>query len=130
MENSWSDGVCQSVSQYVCSSIFVNSAWTAGPIGTGEAPIDAHIRRNHDGAGPVSISDTWHVARAAARRPGKSCSRPYRSNGGHHRAQTRKAHAYYPNLCAFGVAVPVGCQLHAPGAKKFFDVGSSGLKKL
>ena len=115
-----------SVSQYVCSSIFVNSVRTAGPIGT----IGAHIRRNHDGAGPVSISDTWHVARAAARRPAKSCSRPYRSNGGHHRTQTYRSHVHYPNLCAFGVAVPVGCQLHAPGAKKFFDVGSSGLKKL
>ena len=119
-----------SVSQYVCSSIFVNSAWTAGPIGTGEAPIDAPIRRNDDRAGCGSIGGTWHVARAAARRPAKSCSRPYRSNGGHHRAQTPKAHACYPNLCAIGVAVPVGCKLHAPGTKKFFDVGSSGLKKL
>ena len=118
------------VSQYVCSSIFVNSVRTAGPIGTGEAPIDAHIRRNHDGAVPVSISDTWHVARAAARRPAKSCSRPYRSNGGHHRTQTYRSHVHYSNLCAFVVAVPVWWRLHAPGAKTFFDVGSSGLKKL
>ena len=62
MKNSWADGVCvsvsHSVSQYVCSSIFVNNARTAGPIGTGEAPIDAPIHRNADGANPGSIGGT------------------------------------------------------------------------
>ena len=43
-----------------------HSARTAGQIGTGEAPIDAPIRRNDDGADPGSINSTWHVARAAA----------------------------------------------------------------
>ena len=54
------------VSQYVCPSILVNSARTAGPIGMRETPIDAPIRRNDDGTGPGSIGGTWHVARAAA----------------------------------------------------------------
>ena len=52
--------------QYVCSSIFVNSVRTAGPIGTGVPPIDAPIRRNDDGAGAGSTGGTWHVALAAA----------------------------------------------------------------
>ena len=58
--------VSQSVSQCVCPSTSVNSVRTAGPIGTGVVPIDAPKRRNDDGAVPVSIGDTWHVARAAA----------------------------------------------------------------
>ena len=70
MKNSWSDRVCgsvsQSVSQCVRASTFVNSAGTAGPIGTGVPPIDAPIRRNDDGTDPGSTSGTWHVARAAA----------------------------------------------------------------
>ena len=70
MKNSWSDCVCgsvsQSVSQCVCASTLVNSAGTAGPIGTGVPPIDAPIRRNDDGVDPGSTSGTWHVARAAA----------------------------------------------------------------
>ena len=70
MKNSWADRVCgsvsQSVSQCVCASTLVNSAGTAGPIGTGVPPIDAPIRRNDDGADPGSTSGTWHVARAAA----------------------------------------------------------------
>ena len=57
--------------QYVCSSTFANSARMAGPIGTGEAPIDAPIRRNDDGAGAGSNGGTWYVARAAARRSAK-----------------------------------------------------------
>ena len=43
--------VSQSVSQYVCSSIFGNNVRTAGPIGTGVVLIDAPKRRNDDGAG-------------------------------------------------------------------------------
>ena len=66
MKNSWSDGVCVSVSQCVCPSIFVNSVQTAGPIGTGVPPIDTPIRLNDDGAGSGSTGGTWHVARAAA----------------------------------------------------------------
>ena len=34
-----------------------------------------------------------------------------------------------PNLCAFVVAVPVGCRLHAPEAENFFDMGSSGFRE-
>ena len=67
--------VSQSVFKFVCiqvcSSIFVNNVPTAGPIGTGEAPIDAPVHRNDDGANPGSIGGTWHVARVAARRPAK-----------------------------------------------------------
>ena len=66
MKNSWSDRVCQSVSQSVCPSIFVNSVRTAGPIGTGVPAIDAPNRRNDDGTDPGSTGGTWHVARAAA----------------------------------------------------------------
>ena len=54
------------VSQCVRASTLVNSARTAGPIGTGVPPIDAPIRRNDDGAGAGSTAGTWHVARAAA----------------------------------------------------------------
>ena len=66
MKNSWADGVCGSVSQCVCASTLVNSAGTAGQIGTGVPPIDAPIRRNDDGTDPGSTGGTWHVARAAA----------------------------------------------------------------
>ena len=54
------------VSVFVCPSISGNSARTAGPIGTGVAPMDASERRNDDGAGRASIGGTWLVARAAA----------------------------------------------------------------
>ena len=40
---------------------------------------------------------------------------PYRS---HHRSETRWSHAYCTNLKSIGGAVPVGCQLHAPGAEE------------
>ena len=50
--------VSQSVSQFVCSSIFGNNVRTAGPIGTGVVPIDAPKRRNDDGAGRGSIDGT------------------------------------------------------------------------
>ena len=55
--------VSQSVSQCVCASTLVNSAGTAGPIGTGVPPIDAPIRRNDDGAirGGSAARGTWHV---------------------------------------------------------------------
>ena len=71
MKNSWSDvfvgqSVSQSVSQYVCPSIFGNSARTAGLIGPGVAPFDAPKRRNDDGACHESIGGTWHMAHAAA----------------------------------------------------------------
>ena len=73
MKNSWSDRVCLSVSQCVRASTLVNSAGTAGQIGTGVPPIDATIRRNDDGASAGSNGGTWHVARAAAWRSAKSC---------------------------------------------------------
>ena len=50
----------------VCSSISRHSAQTAGPIGTGVAPMDVPKRRNDIGAGRGSAGGTWHVARAAA----------------------------------------------------------------
>ena len=41
------------------------------------------------------------------------------------------SHMYItPNLCAFVVAVPVKCRLHAPEAENFSGMGSSGLRKL
>ena len=59
-------GSCLSVCVCVCPSISGHSARTAGPIGTGVAPIDAPERRNEGGAGRGSAGGTWHVARAAA----------------------------------------------------------------
>ena len=50
----------------VCPSISGHSARTAGPIGTGVAPMDAPKRRNDYGAGRGSAGGTWLVARAAA----------------------------------------------------------------
>ena len=58
--------VCMYVCMCVCPSTFVNSARTAGLIGTGLVPIDAPKRRNDDGTGQGSIDGTWLVARAAA----------------------------------------------------------------
>ena len=49
----------------VCPSISGYGARTAGPIGTGVAPMDAPKRRNDIGAGRGSAGGTWHVARAA-----------------------------------------------------------------
>ena len=57
---------CQSVSQSVCPSIFVNSVRTAGPIGTGVPAIDAPNRRNDDGTD--AGVDRRHVARGTCRR--------------------------------------------------------------
>ena len=52
MKKSWPAGVCTVVSVCVCVfNIFGHSARTAGPIGTGVAPIDAPKRRNDIGAG-------------------------------------------------------------------------------
>ena len=67
-EKSWPDRVCQSVCVCVCvcPSISGNSARSAGPIGTGVAPMDAPKRRNDNGAGRGSAGGTWLVARAAA----------------------------------------------------------------
>ena len=44
----------------------MNNVRTAGPTGTGVAPIDAPKRRNDIGADRGSAGGTWHVARAAA----------------------------------------------------------------
>ena len=52
----------------MCVQGLVNSARTAGPIVTDEAPFDSPIRRNEDGADFGSISSKWHVARAAPSR--------------------------------------------------------------
>ena len=98
----------------------MNSARTAGPIVTGEAPFDSSIRRNDDGADLGSFSSTWHVARATPSRLAKNFARTYMSHGGNHRSETRRSHAYCTNLKSVGGAVPVGCQLHAPGAKQMF----------
>ena len=55
--------------------------------------------------------------------------RPYRPNEGHRRSQTCRSHVYLPYLCAFLVAVLVGCRLHALGPKNFIREGSSGSRK-
>ena len=76
--------------------------------------MDASKRRNDIGAGCGSAGGTWHVPP----REGipKIFEQPYR----HHRSETPRSHAYCTNLKSIGGAVPVGCQLHAPGAKKLF----------
>ena len=78
MKNSWPNvfvgqSVSQSVSQYVCPSVFGNSARTAGPIGPGVAPFDVPKRRNDDGACHESIGGTWHMAHGTCRRV-KACN--------------------------------------------------------
>ena len=69
-------------------------------------------------AGRRAARGTWHVPP----REGlpKIFEQPYRSHGGHHRSETRRPHANCTNLKSIGGAVPVGCQRHAPGAKKLF----------
>ena len=59
-------GTMSNFDQYVCPSIFGNSARTAGPIGPGVAPFDAPKRLNDDGACHEWIGGTWHMAHAAA----------------------------------------------------------------
>ena len=61
----------------------MNSAKTAGPNMTGEAPFDSPIRRNDDGADLGSISSRWNVARAAQSRLAKKFARTYSSAGSH-----------------------------------------------
>ena len=58
--------VSQSVSQFVCSSISVNSSGSAKPIRTGPTPKDAPKRRNDDGVGHVAPRVTCDPPRAAA----------------------------------------------------------------
>ena len=53
---------------FVCSTTFVNSTRTAGPIVTGGASFVSPIRRIDDGADLGSIISTLHVARAAPSR--------------------------------------------------------------
>ena len=92
------DRVCLYVCMYVCPSISGNSARTAGPIGTGVAPMNAPKRRNDNGAGRGSAGGTCLVARAAAWKLAKKFARTYRSNGVNRRSQTRRSHVYHPNL--------------------------------
>ena len=44
--------------------------------------------------------------------------------------QTHRSDVYHPNVCAFVVLGRVGYRLHAPGEENFFDLGSSGSRKL
>ena len=60
----------------------MNSARTAGPIVTGEAPFDSPIHRNDDGADLGSISSTWHVARAPRQGLPKNSHAPTLRTGG------------------------------------------------
>ena len=66
--------VCVCVS--VCPSISGHGARTAGPIGSGVAPMDAPKRRNDYGACRGSIAGTWHLARAAPLRATKNFLAP------------------------------------------------------
>ena len=81
--------------------------------------VDRAIRRTHDFALFRGARRTWQVAHAAGQRLGKHCPGTYRSNGGHRQSQTCRSPVHYPNLCAFVVAMPVDCCLHAPGAEHF-----------
>ena len=128
-EKSWAAGVCQSVC--LCVQAFPRIAperlvrsgpgwhrWTRRNAGTRMVPV----------AGRPAARGTWHVPP----REGlpKISARPWRSNGGNRRAQTRRSHAYRTNLKSIGGAISVGCRLHAPGPESLFDVGSSGSRKL
>ena len=92
--------------------------WTRRNAGTTMVPV----------AGRPAARGSWHVPPRESLQ--KKIARTYRSNGGHRRSQTCRSHVYHPNLNAFGVAVPEGCRLHAPGTEKLFYLGSSGESKL
>ena len=79
-------------------------------------------------AGRLVARGSWHVPPRESLQ--KKIARTYRSNGGHRGSQTSRSYVYHPNLSAFGVAVPEGRRLHAPGEENFFDMGSSGSRKL
>ena len=78
--------------------------------------------------GPSMARGSWHVPPRESLQ--KKFTRTYRSNGGHRRSQTSRSYVYHSNLSAFGVAVPEGRRLHALGEENFFDMGSSGSRKL
>ena len=92
--------------------------WTRRNAGTTMVPV----------AGRPAARGSWHVPPRESLQ--KKIARTYRPNGGHRRSQTSRSYVYHPNLSAFGVAVPEGRRLHAPGEENFFDVGSSGSRKL
>ena len=98
----------------------MNSARIAGPIGAGVAPIDALKRRNDIGAGRRSAGGTWHVARAAPSRSTKNFrTAPQVTRRAPLIPNSQVTCVLYQLKIHWG-AVPVGCQLHAPGAKKLF----------
>ena len=78
--------------------------------------------------GRPAARGSWHVPPRESLQ--KKIVRTYRSNGGHRRSQTSRSYVYHPNLSAFGVTVPEGRRLHAPGEENFFDMGSSGESEL
>ena len=78
--------------------------------------------------GRPAARGTWHVPPREGLQ--KVVDAPTGQTGGTPRSETGRSHVHYPNLCAFVVAVPVGCRLHAPGEENFFDMGSSGVRKL
>ena len=120
--------------KFVCPSTFVNSAKTAGPIVTGEAPFDSRIRRNDDGADLGSISSTWHVARGTCR-PVKACQKirthlPVK-RGAPPTPNSQVTRILYQLKIHWGCrSCGVECMLHAPEADNIFHLGSSGLSKL
>ena len=76
--------------------------------------------------GRTATRGTWHVPPREGLQ--KFVDPPTGRTGG--TADPKLAGHTYPNLCAFVVAVSVWCRLHAPEAEHFFDMGSSGLRKL
>ena len=81
-------GWCLSVCVCVCPSISGNNTRTAGPIGTGLAPIDAPKRRNDNGAGRGSAGGTC--------RPVKVYQKIFRAPGGQTGAATEPKLAGHP----------------------------------
>ena len=98
----------------------MNSTRTAGPKVTGEAPFDSPIRRKDDGADLESISSTWHVACAAPSRLAKIIRTHLQVKRGTPPTLNSQITRILYQLKIHWGAIPVGCQLHAPGAKKLF----------
>ena len=78
--------------------------------------------------GRPAARDTWHLPPREGLQ--KDVDAPTGQTGGTPDPETGRSHVHYPNLCAFVLVGGVGCRLHAPGEENFFDMGSSGLRKL
>ena len=78
--------------------------------------------------GRLMARDTWHVPPCKGLQ--KNSHAPTGQTEGTADPKLAGRTCYHPNLSAFGVAVPERRRLHALGEESFFDMGSSGFRKL